>query len=99
MRILAFYGSIVFVLGFSITACSNQSNGIEGTWKMNVSGMDAGQMIVTPDSLSVYPSTTSTLMGGKPSSEKFKLKRSGNQITVIGEKSGTMTFTVLDRDH
>jgi hypothetical protein len=99
MRYLALFGSILFVSGISLTACSNPGSDMQGTWKMSTSGVDAGQMIVTPDSMNIYPSQMSTLLGGKQSSVKTKWKKSGNQITAIEETGAKETFTVLDRDH
>lgn len=99
MRNVALYGSILFALAFSITACSNPGSDMQGTWKMSTGGVDAGQMIVTADSMNTYPSQMSTLLGGKPTSVKTKWEKSGNQITAIEQTGAKETFTVIDRDH
>ena len=74
---------------------------MQGTWKMSVMGIDGGQMIITSDSVTIYPSVTTAVLSGdaKPATSKVKWKESGNQITSIDETGGKLTFTVLDKDH
>ncbi len=99
MRSLAFYGSILFIFGLSLTACGNAGKDVQGTWDMSVMGIDAGKMIFTPDSTTIYPSVGASMLGSKQGSSKVKWQRSGNQITAIDEAGQKMTLTVVDQDH
>ena len=100
MRNLALFGSILFVSGFSLTACSNPGSDIQGTWTMSSSGIPGGEATITADSLSIYPNAGAMVLGGsKQVTEKVKWKRSGNQITAIEPAGTKVTFSILDPDH
>lgn len=66
---------------------------------MSVMGVDAGKMILTPDSTTMYPSVAAAMLGSKQSTSKVKWQRNGNQITAIDEAGQTMTLTAVDQDH
>jgi hypothetical protein len=100
MRNAALFGSILFVSGFSLAACSNPGSDIQGTWIMSSSGIPLGEATITPDSLSIYPNAGAVALGGaKQVTEKVKWKRSGNQITAIEPAGSKVTFSILDPDH
>jgi len=95
----AILGSILFVSGFLLTACSNPGSDIQGTWNMSASGIPVGEATITPDSLSLYPNAFAAASGTKQVTEKAKWTRSGNQITAIEPAGTKVTFSILDPDH